>query len=219
MAITPITFEDYDESGAAGQLISFEVSIDDFVITDSVVANGGFLTSDDGAQIEAEVVEISTENNDIAIRIPDDIGTGDYGFTVMLLDANNPARRARCSTPENDIHIENAGAAQQPPVITNVYFTGAQYDVSLSDFMNVNIIVMGSYLTSISPIRLLNAPNVLFNCIVSTPFMMTYKPINAPVSGQTVITQVEATYTLHDAEGAPTDTGTVLAPQSLTITA
>ena len=68
MAITPITFEDYDESGAAGQLISFEVSIDDFVITDSVVANGGFLTSDDGAQIEAEVVEISTENNDIAIR-------------------------------------------------------------------------------------------------------------------------------------------------------
>jgi hypothetical protein len=60
---------------------------------------------------------------------------------------------------------------------------------------------------------------VLFNCIVSTPFMMTYKPINAPVSGQTVITQVEATYTLHDAEGAPTDTGTVLAPQSLTITA
>jgi len=47
----------------------------------------------------------------------------------------------------------------------------------------------------------------------------TYKPINAPASGQTVITQVEATDTLHDAEGAPTDTGTVLAPQSLTITA
>ena len=47
----------------------------------------------------------------------------------------------------------------------------------------------------------------------------TYRPINAPVSGQTVITQVEATYTLHDAEGAPPDTGTVLAPQSLTITA
>ena len=105
MAITPITFEDYDESGAAGQLISFEISTEDFLITGSVVANGAFLTSDDGAQIEAEVVEISTENNEIGILIPDDIVTGDYGFTVMLLDANNPARRARCSNNIFQTHM------------------------------------------------------------------------------------------------------------------
>lgn len=215
MGTRNINFGDHDDEGKAGDIITFDVNREDFVITDTVVNGASILTSnDDGTQYSANVLQLDTANNMVEIQVPDDVKTGDYSYSLVLFDTQDMSNKVTCSTV--DIIELEGKVTLDDPVIANVYFNPDLKTIDSINLMEHALTVTGTNLNTVDSISLTNL-GVMFNIIFKTNFMVSARALNIPSIMGTRICQVQLHFTINDEYGEVIREDTITSAQTITI--